>query len=98
MIRRPRISTLFPNTTLFRSPRPRLRGGRHHGDPGRRRWAHLHEDRTEERGRPLAQRPAAGRAGRLDRKSTRLNSSHQIISYAVFFLKKNKKPFTYTTP
>src|SRR6202046_2107077 len=66
MIRRPPRSTLFPYTTLFRSPRGLLRA--------------LPEDR-----RPLA-RPTP-RRGR-DRKSTRLNSSHVSISYAVFCLKK----------
>src|SRR3712207_7175015 len=80
MIRRPPRSTLFPYTTLFRS-----------------------RDRAADRGR--ADRPEAGdRArrvdgaaldhrhadARLDRKSTRLNSSHANISYAVFCLKKKK--------
>src|SRR5208337_5187388 len=66
MIRRPPRSTLFPYTTLFRSPAQ--------GDRGR---AHF------------VGRPARPRAG--DRKSTRLNSSHRCISYAVFCLKKKKK-------
>src|SRR3984885_15713343 len=78
MIRRPPRSTLFPYTTLFRSRRP---GGRAGGD----RRAH-----------PLvrgaaAPPEAARRAGRADRKSTRLNSSHVRISYAVFCLKKKIK-------
>src|SRR5215211_8599000 len=65
MIRRPPRSTLFPYTTLFRSPRRHRPGRVHH-------------------------RPAA-RVGRArDRKSTRLNSSHTVISYAVFCLKKKK--------
>src|SRR5258707_5039780 len=68
MIRRPPRSTLFPYTTLFRSP-ARARRAR----SGRR------EGRMEE---------AAARGQRLDRKSTRLNSSHANISYAVFCLKK----------
>src|SRR5258705_10824334 len=74
MIRRPPRSTLFPYTTLFRS-----RTFRHHARSGR----------------PVRVRPAAvgGRApivarGARDRKSTRLNSSHLGISYAVFCLKK----------
>src|SRR5258708_27281131 len=82
MIRRPPRSTLFPYTTLFRSPGLRLsRFRRAHDVP----WA----------GRQLADR-AIGRRRRdfenqiEDRKSTRLNSSHQIISYAVFCLKKKK--------
>src|SRR5438132_2570474 len=75
MIRRPPRSTLFPYTTLFRS-QPYIRG--------------VH-------GAVQHVQPAAGavRAGwacrddvRLDRKSTRLNSSHTVISYAVFCLKK----------
>src|SRR2546429_7329557 len=72
MIRRPPRSTLFPYTTLFRSP-ARLREGR---PPGRRRRRRL---------------DAAQAVRRVDRKSTRLNSSHGYISYAVFCLKKKKK-------
>src|SRR5258705_8272660 len=67
MIRRPPRSTLFPYTTLFRSPSRRIVGWR--PQPG----AYRH-------------RPA-----RRDRKSTRLNSSHLGISYAVFCLKKKKQ-------
>src|SRR2546422_7678493 len=82
MIRRPPRSTLFPYTTLFRSPRrPEAQGD------GRRRTE------GRERGRGL-QGQAGGalrRARGLDRKSTRLNSSHGYISYAVFCLKKKKK-------
>src|SRR5215211_8517100 len=76
MIRRPPRSTLFPYTTLFRSQgRP---AGPGLGGPGLRRTAGP---------------PAAGvLLGRTrDRKSTRLNSSHTVISYAVFCLKKKKK-------
>src|SRR3712207_7912311 len=76
MIRRPPRSTLFPYTTLFRSVRGNMRVGR--------------EVVTELRSRVRLEReqdlPVA-RAG--DRKSTRLNSSHANISYAVFCLKKN---------
>src|SRR5258707_13210267 len=74
MIRRPPRSTLFPYTTLFRSPRLR-------GAPRRAGVA----DRLLPAG-------GAGRAGRAegDPKSTRLNSSHANISYAVFCLKKKK--------
>src|SRR5690349_22147509 len=84
MIRRPPRSTLFPYTTLFRS---RLR--RHHdrGPLGGRRGAVLLR-----RGLPPAvplQEPR--RLLQPDRKSTRLNSSHVEISYAVFCLKKKKK-------
>src|SRR2546428_14055319 len=70
MIRRPPRSTLFPYTTLFRSPR-RLRRASTPDRPERRR----------------SRRPAC----QGDRKSTRLNSSHDQISYAVFCLKKKKK-------
>src|SRR3712207_8614536 len=90
MIRRPPRSTLFPYTTLFRSPGGRARG-RHDAAQGARRGP--------VGGRPdhdlPAQRRAADPAGVLlrvhgagDRKSTRLNSSHANISYAVFCLKK----------
>src|SRR5258705_5631945 len=78
MIRRPPRSTLFPYTTLFRSHR---RDSRRRAPCGRRR-------------RLPVQRPSVGtRLGlaagqRRDRKSTRLNSSHLGISYAVFCLKK----------
>src|SRR5262245_65046943 len=77
MIRRPPRSTLFPYTTLFRSAVvPELR---------RAHRAHRRARRQERRV------PARGRPEGLDRKSTRLNSSHLGISYAVFCLKKKKK-------
>src|SRR2546429_1592600 len=94
MIRRPPRSTLFPSTTLFRSPcrEPGM-------SPG---WA---EQRLRDPPGRLAPRirlrepppwgvpsPSGGRGeADLDRKSTRLNSSHGYISYAVFCLKKKKK-------
>src|SRR5258708_31737379 len=81
MIRRPPRSTLFPYTTLFRSHAPTAPLG----------------DVTETTalGRLRSSMPVASGCGttnklRPDRKSTRLNSSHQIISYAVFCLKKKK--------
>src|SRR5690349_23576669 len=82
MIPRPPRSTLFPYTTLFRS---RVSGNRkkREGDRGARSG-----ERREARRRRC--RAAAGEA-RQDRKSTRLNSSHVEISYAVFCLKKKKK-------
>src|SRR5262245_64313574 len=87
MIRRPPISTLFPYTTLFRSGRARQRiaGGGSHCAP-------FPGDAARERGRARRPRaPARVAAGaRPDRKSTRLNSSHLGISYAVFCLKKKK--------
>src|SRR5258708_24464868 len=96
MIRRPPRSTLFPYTTLFRS-----RGGRR--QDGRDRRGQLRDRfRSQEQRfpefRPFArgsrrEEESAGRGGPfrkslLDRKSTRLNSSHQIISYAGFCLQK----------
>src|SRR2546427_3097399 len=89
MIRRPPRSTLFPYTTLFRSAvqvgvhcRLPLRVG-HGGDghPFRRPDAVVHDQEVE---------PSEALDG-VDRKSTRLNSSHSQISYAVFCLKKKKK-------
>src|SRR3712207_7879837 len=87
MIRRPPRSTLFPYTTLFRSRRPRRHGlqerQRFHIRRRRRRPARAHAAPARARG------DEARREG--DRKSTRLNSSHANISYAVFCLKKKKK-------
>src|SRR5258708_24216753 len=92
MIRRPPRSTLFPYTTLFRSAR--------HGELAmcRDRWQRI----TQHQRRQLLAAAVEKRIGsddkranalacQRDRKSTRLNSSHQIISYAVFCLKKKKK-------
>src|SRR3712207_7030700 len=84
MIRRPPRSTLFPYTTLFRSQRARAQDQR----VGRRRPARLRGG--------LAHRVAVLVSRVLhnpDRKSTRLNSSHANISYAVFCLKKKKTTF-----
>src|SRR5256885_8058827 len=88
MIRRPPRSTLFPYTTLFRSrdagPRCRLAQGPPGPDRGRPR-------RTQgPRGRHHSQYLIVPKLP-TDRKSTRLNSSHLVISYAVFCLKKKKK-------
>src|SRR5438270_6049474 len=82
MIRRPPRSTLFPYTTLFRSL---LRAGIEDGDgvvleEADVRLRHCHR-----------RRHTGGGAAEGDRKSTRLNSSHSQISYAVFCLKKKKK-------
>src|SRR5258708_17013200 len=87
MIRRPPRSTLFPYTTLFRS---RTSGSSHRQsspsampsrDVPRTNRAETHPSEPSLHNAPSV----------LDRKSTRLNSSHQIISYAVFCLKKKKK-------
>src|SRR2546430_10844880 len=75
MIRRPPRSTLFPYTTLFRSPAPCR-------DP---RCTRIPSPSSDRCGRPTRTAPPR------DRKSTRLNSSHSQISYAVFCLKKKKK-------
>src|SRR3712207_7265313 len=98
MIRRPPRSTLFPYTTLFRSVRA---GVAHAGDRGPLRALHAGRDvldgalRTTLRG-PARDRRALGARARGDRKSTRLNSSHANISYAVFCLKKkNQTTFTH---
>src|SRR5438445_7322859 len=92
MIRRPPRSTLFPYTTLFRSRGANLAAGRVEADvprgvADRARLllrSGLSRPRSAERGEAL-------RAVCRDRKSTRLNSSHANISYAVFCLKKKKK-------
>src|SRR2546429_1456281 len=93
MIRRPPRSTLFPYTTLFRSVGghlPRLGDGAAHdvqdGQPGR---AGLLQRRGQDRGGDAVELG-------VDRKSTRLNSSHGYISYAVFCLKKKKKTYDTT--
>src|SRR5688572_31839892 len=91
MIRRPPRSTLFPYTTLFRS-RAKARV-RHARAPvavvDRRRGRLLGAHR-------LRCRPGHAEDGEQDRKSTRLNSSHSQISYAVFCLKKKKKQKKHT--
>src|SRR2546430_6158371 len=113
MIRRPPRSTLFPYTTLFRSP-----GGIAHlgvpwraasaavaGHPAYERWPRTGRRLCAvSRSVPLVSAPE----GPVDRKSTRLNSSHSQISYAVFCLKKKKtvphltdrplRPLHYTVP
>src|SRR5690349_23957137 len=86
MIRRPPRSTLFPYTTLFRS-RAVVRRGQD-GD----RQDHGGRHRRADRSFAGVRRPGRGQ----DRKSTRLNSSHVEISYAVFCLKKKKKKKKYT--
>src|SRR2546426_4777367 len=97
MIRRPPRSTLFPYTTLFRSQEGRNLGAEPHA-------AIPHMDRPGQPGALECVGRYAERAGQggghdevevanIDRKSTRLNSSHLVISYAVFCLKKKKKKY-----
>src|SRR2546430_5186299 len=93
MIRRPPRSTLFPYTTLFRSNRGRpIPARQERRDPHRdvrRQRQHKGRDQPEVMpARPL--KPRRGPRVVTDRKSTRLNSSHSQISYAVFCLKKKK--------
>src|SRR5437588_7476079 len=87
MLRRPPRSTLFPYTTLFRSAHPRVGRGEYLVAGTAQQRAHLFPS--------PARRPGAVGYQEyrhiLDRKSTRLNSSHTVISYAVFCLKKKKK-------
>src|SRR3712207_7363523 len=83
MIRRPPRSTLFPYTTLFRSPVRCSVGAPDGAGRAASNAASLRRDRRR-RGRSY------GRSDEEDRKSTRLNSSHANISYAVFCLKKKK--------
>src|SRR5947207_7524583 len=86
MIRRPPRSTLFPYTTLFRS-RPAIPAAE---DPAPRRWVRNPIDAF------IVDKLLRAGLQELDRKSTRLNSSHTVISYAVFCLKKKKKIQTYS--
>src|SRR5438034_6100982 len=102
MIRPPPRSTLFPYTTLFRSEEheDRQTAQGPEGDRQRSRRGLDHEsrgdeaDEGDEQADPDTDRPLQAHRDRVhhgDRKSTRLNSSHTVISYAVFCLKKKKK-------
>src|SRR2546422_4291789 len=84
MIRRPPRSTLFPYTTLFRSQEIAI-GARHLA-------VVLGRQPQLQRGPQATARHRRGPAQHGDWKSTRLNSSHGYISYAVFCLKKKKQP------
>src|SRR2546426_3368184 len=97
MTRRPPRSTLFPYTTLFRSQGrdgqadgARRAQGEHPSRAGRDRGDH-HMSRRMEIAKMYEKALFAGDRDAVDRKSTRLNSSHLVISYAVFCLKKKKK-------
>src|SRR2546426_5901115 len=97
MIRRPPRSTLFPYTTLFRSDIKAVAGGalqvaRHRSLLPLQVFRHGGEDLAEH---PLGL-ALAHHMDEKDRKSTRLNSSHLVISYAVFCLKKKNKKSTST--
>src|SRR2546426_3828502 len=92
MIRRPPRSTLFPYTTLFRSLLPSRSLARDTTNPAR--FPETAVPLLVERLTTLGAEPRRAwrrGAGARDRKSTRLNSSHLVISYAVFCLKKKKK-------
>src|SRR2546429_5003858 len=86
MIRRPPRSTLFPYTTLFRSALPPL-------DPREAAKQTKEQQAQQEKRQQLVKLLAE-----IDRKSTRLNSSHGYISYAAFCLKKKKTRPTSTSP
>src|SRR3712207_7882128 len=92
MIRRPPRSTLFPYTTLFRSRASAQEGGEQQqqgqakSSSGAKPKKQTKIDFEDELVEGELKKPE------LDRKSTRLNSSHANISYAVFCLKKKKKP------
>src|SRR3712207_9349321 len=90
MIRRPPRSTLFPYTTLFRSRLARLRQILGHGRVAAGGGGVGDGLGGRSLGRVLGQAKAGRRRTAQDRKSTRLNSSHANISYAVFCLKKKK--------
>src|SRR5256885_4923898 len=81
MIRRPPRSTLFPYTTLFRSPSGVAWGT----PPGARLVMQVHYNNPGD--------AVETDLTRVDRKSTRLNSSHLVISYAVFCLKKKTRAY-----
>src|SRR2546426_8920169 len=94
MIRRPPRSTLFPYTTLFRS----RAGARSEGNDGLRYGAFRGvSEYCRARGHGRLGGGAGVPLAPQDRKSTRLNSSHLVISYAVFCLKKKKATSTFLT-
>src|SRR3712207_8197246 len=90
MIRRPPRSTLFPYTTLFRSYDGIAQGDQGRDVPHRAEGPVIHVAEAEMEAEVRAAGGGRGQAGDQDRKSTRLNSSHANISYAVFCLKKKK--------
>src|SRR3712207_7697668 len=95
MIRRPPRSTLFPYTTLFRSPESARSPRPESVQPGKQLVCPAVPDGERD---PHDQLVVLLRPLGVDRKSTRLNSSHANISYAVFCLKKKKKNKHMTAP
>src|SRR5436190_10713186 len=93
MIRRPPRPTLFPYTTLFRSEAPSYNGEYDYFEPGGEHSVTFLDAIAFYNQLRVLRAGGLGGIGvsRLDRKSTRLNSSHTVISYAVFCLKKKKK-------
>src|SRR3712207_8996770 len=102
MIRRPPRSTLFPYTTLFRSDKriasqrsaAAIRAADGDRDLDLTERVNLRKGRGSPRSYAIANDPAMRRLSGPDRKSTRLNSSHANISYAVFCLKKKNTTTT----
>src|SRR5258708_31141266 len=99
MIRRPPRSTLFPYTTLFRSQLLES-AAQWLAKPFAAEWFAFNQHYLAgvAEPKPRATRCAENADSLLDRKSTRLNSSHQIISYAVFCLKKKRRQQPERTP
>src|SRR5256885_12042287 len=95
MIRRPPRSTLFPYTTLFRSPvdQHMIGVGAVKTDLGHVRLSNhpMNQNYQCADSAEIPGDPPSGNYGAPDRKSTRLNSSHLVISYAVFCLKKKNR-------
>src|SRR3712207_7660218 len=90
MIRRPPRSTLFPYTTLFRSTQPPIKiSPANAANAPAASTTRLMVDTTSRERKPSIRTHRSG----VDRKSTRLNSSHANISYAVFCLKKKKHKY-----
>src|SRR5258708_26335538 len=92
MIRRPPRSTLFPYTTLFRSPKARKIDPALCQQVERYLSRFMHIEGIAHAS--IEGAASTGSGNKTDRKSTRLNSSHQIISYAVFCLKKKNYSWT----
>src|SRR2546430_13527160 len=98
MIRRPPRSTLFPYTTLFRSAVHCVIAEVPIDRRGRRVAARRHEQQRVAIGRRGGDKSGRDRRSRTDRKSTRLNSSHSQMSYAVFCLKTKQEEWQEEQP